>query len=561
MKARLLFALLLGVFALLTIADRFAMLELLLLRAGVPLLFAIAQAIAAIGVGAMLRGSREADPAVDFLIGLPALGTLFFLAGLVTVSAWTIVPLLVLAAIAGAVLILAGWKRGETAATSPSPARIAVLLVFLCGVVTALAPPVAIDEIGGTLAIPRAWALEGRAVELPLLGASYFPLGLESAALAPASLLGAIHGGVASHLLHLFAAIAAAIVIQRRTASWLLTAGIVTTPLLALAAGLSLGDWPLIGLMIVTFAALDRGSDRDDIRTASAATAAGLLTSYLFVPFALVAWIARRRRPHWVALAGVVFFARNLILTGNPLAPLFGDGTASLFGTRPLALADYLFHADSLAESLGASLVTLSFFAAGVVPAAMAILALGLFFLTPSGRMLAPFLVVAAAGTRDALKTRWMTALVALAVLAQTLVVLWVTARGGALGLVTASTSTDAFLRAQRPSYGSIAWLNETLPAESRTLVVGLGETYWFARPVRGGGPADGARISRYLDVPAAEALRERLRGDGITHVAVFTEESGTTLDPAAQKRLAQTLDRYAATVTTRGGVTLFTLR
>ena len=103
--------------------------------------------------------------------------------------------------------------------------------------------------------------------------------------------------------------------------------------------------------------------------------------------------------------------------------------------------------------------------------------------------------------------------------------------------------------------------------------MVGLNETFWFARRVRGGGNFDGPRMSRYLEAPTAEALYNRLRGDGITHVAVFAplppttgeakkiEERRTELSPLAQRALAQLLDHFAAAVVARDRATLFTLR
>ena len=114
--------------------------------------------------------------------------------------------------------------------------------------------------------------------------------------------------------------------------------------------------------------------------------------------------------------------------------------------------------------------------------------------------------------------------------------------------------------------------MNQTLPANSRTLVIGSGETYWFTRRVWAGGNFDGPRVSRYLDLPSVDALRERLRRDGITHVVVLTpsiatkvgqkrEERETTLSPTAQKTLAQMLDRYTASFAARGPATVFTLR
>ncbi|HEX2832020.1 MAG TPA: hypothetical protein VHW00_03345 [Thermoanaerobaculia bacterium] len=554
MKVRVALAVLLGLFALLTIADRFALLELLVSRAGAPLLFALAQAIAMIGIGCIVRGSREADPALDYLIGFPLFGALLFLIGLLQISVWTIAPLLLVCGLAGVVLILAGWKHNEREIPTSSLSLIAVLVVLICGLVTALAPPTSLEEVASTLAVPRTWALEGRAVELPLLAHSYFPLGLESADVAPLAILGALKGGVASHLLHLFAAIAAALLLYRRTESWFLTAAIVTTPALAIVAGWSFGDWPLVGLFVATFVSLER----DDVRTASAATAAGLLTSYIFLPFALLAWIAKRKRPHWMVVFGLLFFVRNTILTGNPIAPFFTGGAPALFGARELALADYVFHADFISESLGVALLALPFFAAGAIAIGAAALAVAAFLLAPSARVLVPFLVIPSMTAKPALQRKLIAVLTAVAIVAQTLLAGWFMARGESFALLTASTSTDAYLRKQRPDQASIAWLNETIPAASRTLVIGIRELYWFEHRVRGG---DAQSISHYLDLATEDAVRERLRKDGITHVAVITPEHPVALEPNAQKLLAGTLDHYAVTVTTRGNATLFTLR
>ena len=103
--------------------------------------------------------------------------------------------------------------------------------------------------------------------------------------------------------------------------------------------------------------------------------------------------------------------------------------------------------------------------------------------------------------------------------------------------------------------------------------MVGLNETFWFQHRVRGGGNFDGPRMSRYLAAPTPEALYNRLKDDGISHVAVFApappptsdakklEERETTLTPGAQRALALMLDRFAASVEARGNATLFTLK
>ncbi len=574
MKARLTLSLLLALFAILTLLERFVLVELLVRRAAVPLLLALGEALAILGVGALLRRSKRVDLSVDFLIGYPAFGTLCYLLGTLKVSAWTMVPLLVLGGLGGVWLLLARFAEEKTQTEEePKPPLhrtgfLAVAAVIACAFVAAQAPPSSLDELAYHLAVPSAWVLEGRAVELPLLSHSYFPFGIESADLPLLTLLGPTDGGVASHFLHLFAALATILLVARRTQSWLATAVIATTPALAITAGWSLVDWPLAGLFVVLYLALEE----NDLRTASAATAAGLLTKYTFLPFALVAWIIKRKIPQWPALFGLVFFVRNLILTGNPVAPFFGADAPDVSSFRALALSDYVFEGSWIDESLGASLLTVAPFAIGWIPLASVFIALGLFLLAPSARILVPYLVVPAVSAAPALRRRLIAALALFAVVMQTFLVVWFTARGNAFSLLAGGASEEEYLTKARPSFAAVSWLNRALPRDSHTLVIGLQETYWFARRVRGGGNFDGPRISRYLDVPTPEALRERLRRDGITHVAVIAdavpakddqkrEERQTTLSPAAQRMLAQLLDRYAGSVRSRGNATLFALR
>lgn len=571
MKARTVFAAVLALFALLTLFDRFVLLEMLVLRAAVPLLAAFGVALACIGIGALARRTDEADAPLDLLIGYPLFGTLCFLVGTVKVTTWIMAPLVVVAAAVGTLLLLAGWKAPEREASirhAHSWALFPVLAVLACGFVVAQAPPSSLDELAYHLAVPHAWVLEGRAVELPLLSHSYFPMGIESADMPLLAMLGASDGGVASHFLHLFAAIATTVLIVRKTGSWLATAGIVTTPALAIAAGWSLVDWPLAGLFVVLFVSLEHV----DTRTASAATAAGLLTKYTFLPFAILAWALKRKRPHWIALAGLVFFIRNLILTGNPVAPFLGADSPHVSGFRELALADYVFEGTFVDEALGAAIVALPVFATGALPIACALAAIALFLLAPSSRILVPYLIVPSLSASSALSKRWFAALIAICVVTQTFLVIWFTARGGAFALLAGGQSEAEYLRKQRPSYAAIEWVGQALPRGSRTLVVGTAETYWFPHPVRGGGNFDEPRLSRYLDLQTPEAVRERLRKDGITHVAVIAaavptnvvrkiEERQSTLSPAAQRMLAATLDRYAVNVTSRPDAAVFTLR
>ena len=120
MRARYVIGTLLALFALLTLFDRFVLVELLLRRAALPLVVAFGVALACVGVGAVARRAEEADVPLDLLIGYPLFGTVCFVVGLVKVSVWTMVPLVLLGAVVGVVKILAGWKPAERPAGKPA---------------------------------------------------------------------------------------------------------------------------------------------------------------------------------------------------------------------------------------------------------------------------------------------------------------------------------------------------------------------------------------------------------------------------------------------------------
>jgi hypothetical protein len=554
-RFRFILAVVVALFALLTLADRFLLLELNTKRLAFATGLALLEAIAITATG-MLARRRGSDPALDFLVGYPLFGTLCFLIGLAKISPWTMLPLVIIGAIAWP-LARARHDAPPAYRLPPSAIRftdllplVAIAVTLLCALVIAQAPPATSDELAHHLAVPRAWAVEGRTVELPLLPRSYWPLGIESADLPLLATL-AENGAIASHILHLIAALAAIALLVRRTSSWLATAAIATTPALALIAGASFVEWPLTGICIALAAALES----EDDRTATIAAAAGLLTSYTFVPFAILAFaIARKWRPALPALAiGAVFFVRNLILAGNPF-----EGVTSLFGRRAAYLTDYIFEGTNAGDSLASSLLGMAFGASGGVAWGSLALAIALLVGGAAARVLVPYLAVAATTAAPLLQRRLFAIVISVAIVVQTFFVAWVTEQTGAFALLAGRVTEQEHITAKDAMFPAIAWLNATLPASSRTLVVGHAATFWFSRPVRGG---DGEALSRYLAAPAPEALREKLRRDGITHVAVLSSTPPVRLSADAQRMLAQTLDREASSVATRGADSLFTLR
>jgi hypothetical protein len=561
----------------LTFVVRFLLIDYFFRRAGAPLALALLEALAIAGAGHLAR-RRRPGLALSFVIGYPIFGTICFLVGLLKVNAATMLLVTIVFALAGIFTLFENRESAVRSALSAedSPALCALpsalpalALVLILGFIAAQAPPSSLDELAYHLAIPHAWVLAGRAIDLPLISHSFFPLGIESADLPSLALLGSLAGGIASHFLHLIAAIATTAVIHRRTRNALLTAAIVTTPALALTAGWSLVDWPLLGICVAFLDTEERES----------ALAAGLLTKYTFIPFALVTLLlatgegGAKRRMRGVAIgaiAGSIFFIRNLILTGSPIAPFFTAHAPHVSQYRELTLGSYIFDGRYLDESLGASLLGALTAIGG--PVALALLVAGalLWMTAPSARLLVPFF--GAAATDAKLDWRPLRVVLVVAIAAQLFLVAYYVDRTEAFSLLAAKQTDEQFLTKARPSYAAVSWLNAALPITSHTLVVGLNETYWFDRRVAGGGNFDGERVSAYLDAPTPEALKARLAKDGIDHVAVFTtppptsdakkqEERQTLLSPAARRSLAEMLDRYAADVTTRGDVTLFALK
>ena len=571
-KARTIIAAGVAAALLLLFVQRFLLIELLLRRIGQPLLLALVIAIAIFGVGGAIRGGRR-DPATDFLVGYPLFGALSFLLGLVRIQTTT----MVLAIAIGLALLFLAWRRplrDRSPETAPDVSGLTLVVVvtmlavvILTGFIVAQAPPVSLDEVSYHLAVPRAWTLEGRSVELPLISHSYFPLGIESADLPALTLLGT-DGALTSHFLHLIACIATIALLLRRSRSWLATAAIACAPALSVTAGWSLLEWPLIGICL----ALDGAREEDD-RSFAAATAAGLLTKYTFIPIVLAAaFFSRRWKGAAVgAIGGALFFVRNLVLTGNPVAPFFGADAPHVASYRE-GILGYLFDGTFADESLGASLIALASGASLGFPLAMSAAAIALLFLHPSSRILLPYLALGAVHGTAVLRSGLVRLLIVIAILAQTFLIVWFTDRGDAFALMAGRLDDTEYVRRGRPLFADIVKVNSVLPAESKTLIVNLNETFWFSRPVRGAGNFDGQRMSRYLEPRGAESLSARLKSDGITHVAIFAsavptrdakkrQERETSLTPAAQKNLADVLDRETKHVRQLGNAVVFTLK
>jgi Dolichyl-phosphate-mannose-protein mannosyltransferase len=545
-----------AILLLIVFAVRVPLLQYVAFRLGAPAGLAIAQMLASIGAGWLVRTTighllRIAPPvetiAFDAVVGYPLFGAITFLVGWFSTAPVVLSALLVVAAVAGVDRLLIGW-RSRAAAVEPlsygiAPALIGGATLMIAAAIAQL-PPVALDDVVYHLTIPKTWALEGHVVTLPLSSHSFFPLGCESADL-PLLVLGGDGGAIASHLGHFIIAILTIVlffqfVARRSGTSWATIAAVAvaTTPALAISAGFSGTDWALAGCCLALLAALDT----DEVSpSAGAALAAGLLVKYTFIPVAaaLVAaalLVHREQRRALLkvlgvgALFGSLFFIRNAVVAHNPVAPFFGPLAPSVEGFRTGGWASYLFDPALLDDSLGCVLMAFVFFIPAALrsgrrfasAAAVASFAIALLLATgePAGRILtAPLIVVAAIAASAAAPGRFLRALfVAMAALQLVVVVEYFDSLE-ALSVLTGRKSDEEFVAARRGVIPAIRSADAQLPPDARALVLGTNELYWFSHPVRGAGNFDSARLDAYLSSPM---FASDLRAEGITHVVIF---------------------------------------
>ncbi|MGH9456773.1 MAG: hypothetical protein ACRD2J_03935 [Thermoanaerobaculia bacterium] len=569
-------------------------------RLAIPFAVAGATALGAIGAGRLLRVLLEqrifpewsaGTPRLrhDFLVGYPLFGTFAFLVSLLSTGR-VVQTILLLAGIVAGAFALADYRLGRppgarqggvAAAVAGILAAAALFIAFL----HAQAPAFTLDEVAYHLEIPRQWVLEGRAIDLPLLSHSYFPLAIESADVPALALLGA-DGAIASHFLHLFAALAVFAILARdlpRPGGMICAVGIATAPALFLTAGWSWNEWPLVGVALVALVAARSVVEQDGEGAGPAilalALGAGFLVKYTFAAVALALIAALTVARAWdrtlgarvglvAAIVAMPFLIRNLVLRGNPLAPFFEPDAPAVGGYRAAdttleTIRGYLFSPRFIDEALGPALIALALAAILLVlrfdrfgraaVAALAIVTAAVAATAPSARILLPFLVPLAFLGATALfgrtsgRTRGALAALLVAATVMQLHLAWFFTERIPLGRLLAGLTTEEELVAsQRRDFEDIQRIDAMLPPDSRTLVIGTSELFWFSHPVRGGGNFDGPRIASLL---RTSELRQRLADEEITHLAVFRRGivgPSATLDPKGEER-ATRLDEGAA--------------
>jgi hypothetical protein len=524
-----------------------------------PALAASVVLLASLACGRLLTRDRSLSDAL--LIGVPLFGTL---AGLV---AWPGIgfylgemAITAVLAIVGALLLV----RERPALDLPSWGNALLLAVPVgLGILEAIAPVSSPDELVYKLAVPHAYLLEGRMLELPLNSHSYLVMALDLASL-PALLLG---GGIAAKLVH-FALFLCTLAVMHRLAGrfvakpGLIVAVIAWTPALLVIAGWAWHEWAVIGLLLLAFDRLERWLDDaapGDLMAAAAAAGGASSVKYTALPavaaLAVVALIrtpAARRRPliraAGIATAiGAVFYLRNLIWTGSPIAPLLLPnapqlvnfrGGGAMAGWLDLFRSAYLFDRRYIDEALGLTMplaAVAGFFALRSADRTLRDLAwVGaaqlplLISLAPVPRNLTASLApLAIAGGvvlahRLALSRARIALLFvsALALAAQLGIALVVLRSFELIPYLIGNESASAYIARTRRFAAVYDWIDRNAPPKSRILLLGENRTYYLNRPAVSGGNLDGPRIAAWLSrFSTPTQLEAELRARGVTHI------------------------------------------
>lgn len=512
--------------------DRFRPALRILVETAPPSVAAVIVLAAVIGCGHAARFRRLSDRVAA---GFALFGTLCAAAAMIDTR--IVVPLTVVAAAWGAfVLGREGWGTGALA-RPPLLLVVPALLAFAF----AIAPVNSPDELVYKLAIPHAWLLHGRMIELPLASNSYLVMALQGTSMAAMALGGGIAAKLASFALWL-----AAVAIVRRVGGGLAAVVVAWTPALMIIAGWAWSEWGVVALLVLSY---ERWTE-EDVDGAAIALGLAVASKYTALPWLLaygVLLLLRRRRALLrtailVAAFGGFFYVRNAVWTGSPFAPLFLPDAPAVQGYRGngwegLVHGVDVFDARVADESLGI-----------LLPLAAIT---GLFAwrrrrdLVLLGAIQMPILLTIAPGSRNIVNGVVPLALAGAALLTER--ALWSAAvrvvmgvvMGVALGaqlILTVFTlesyevvpylagKEDArqYLDRTRTFMKPYSWIARETPPNARILLLGENRTFYLDREFVAATNLDGPRIADWLSAfPNVEALRAGLRKERISYIVI----------------------------------------
>jgi hypothetical protein len=514
------------------------------------------------------RQGQERGALDALIVGVPFFGTLIAVVALIGIALpVAVITLTIVFAILGA------WRLGTA---RPSNGSLCVfahpLLVppILLAAIEAITPVNSPDELIYKLAVPKAWLMYGKMIELPLASNSYYVAAARTGDLAALVLA----GGVAAKLVH-FGIYLAALAMLERLARRLgavspvwVAAVFAWTPALMLVAGWAWDDWVLIALFALS---LDRweawkaatsdpevatSGNATDLAICFAALGGAVASKYtalfwLLIFFAIVT-VTMRRKPRFVVAAAIVialfgglFYVRNLVWTGSPVAPMLlaqsptvhhHDSTGFLSGWNQLG--DYVIEPGLVDEALGV-LLPFSILAAvfAVRRRRMAhILILGLVqtlilvTIGPGARLLIsgvmPLAVCGAVVMTEVwaeMGGRWRVLLgiaAGIAIAGHAVLVLFVVDSYDWLPYLGGQKSAHQYLELTRPFMRPYDWIAAHTPVESRILLLGETRAYYLQRQAVWGTNFDGPRIASWLGQShSPDELQRSIWKSGITHI------------------------------------------
>lgn len=462
---------------------------------------------------------------------------------------------------AGVALLLRGRADIDLRISSPGRLLWALAPFGLAATLLALAPPLSLDALVYHLAIPRQFALQGQAFEMPWNLHSYFPQHAEGLFGLTLELEAT---GVLAQLLHLSAAFWTLAVVFRvgrrefgRLAGGLAVVLLFSIPVYCLISGWAWNDW-----FVLLYAAC--GIDhvlrlRDSPQPGSYLLAAVFLGAAAAVKYnalpllaLLAVGLAKPYRRHLPAAALAVvlllapWYGKNLLAKGNPVFPFFSSahGSGTLTDYRGEAGAagrwlGYLGRRDMVDESLGLLWVASLPFGLGVLFArrrrlwplgvVVASYAAAAVLFHPTVRAFGPLLLAGAwlngQGIALLAQGRWRRRIAvvvgALLLWTNLLQVLWVLRRYEPVGVALGFESREDYLRTGLSCYPAYRWLDENAGPSAVVLVVGESRIFHLDRPAIAGSYLDQPPLSGFLpraDLQTGAAALERA---GVSHILI----------------------------------------
>jgi hypothetical protein len=554
--------------------------------------------VVAYGYGRALAGrlrlERDTPPGAAAPLYVALGWAVLVVVGLLAGSAGVLTTPLVAWVGVGGLAMAGGFLRADRVALGiaepsgerPRPAAAwwwALSLLLLVGFVGAVAPEVRHDALAAHLPIAREFAVRGAIVAMPHNTASYLHL---NADLLYAMAMLVVPGEMLPKLLHFFAGAVACLLVYRAGARlWdprvgLLAAAILAgTPLVWWLAATAYTDlWVTLFVAgVLNLVAGDGGAGAGPAFAAGllAGAAVGTKMPAVAVVAPLLAVLLWRivasgaGRARWralgalaagVGIAGVYWYSRAYVLTGNPLHPLFRE----LFGLPPLAgigprgfgmghgVVDLLLvpwratlSPQRFVEDGGLGIVYLVLAPLGLLAiarrrspawlAAVFVVAGGVWFLTAQYlRFFVPSLslaaLLAAAGVLAAGR-RAVGATMALAVAALVVVTTSWTTSGGwyfPLGVTLRTVSRDDFAASHVRGYRVAKAAARGLPEDARIASVGEDLVYHYERflvPTSWYGRRYALAFRRALfEAPRGAEVERLLVPRGYTHVVVVAD-------------------------------------